>query len=127
MRGPRETQPAGYRIMNGKKMIRNMVFVGLSAVAGCSSLNSAVHGDKNVADVALRSSADIPAAQGRLIVKGSEGPNQIVEVQVEHMAPASRVKPGASGYVVWLQPDGAKEPINMGVLSVNKDLKGTLE
>jgi hypothetical protein len=113
--------------MNSKQMIRNTVFVALSALAGCSSMNGMLHGTPNTADLALRSSPDIPAAQGRLAVKGSDGPNQVVSVAVQHMAPASKVRAGATSYVVWLQPSGAKDPINMGILTVDKELKGTLE
>lgn len=114
--------------MNSKQMIRNSVFVALSALAGCSSVNGMMHGSsKDAADIALRSSTDIPAAQGRLVVKGSDGPNQVVDVTVAHMAEPSKVKATATAYVVWLSPAGATGPINVGVLSVNKDLKGSLE
>jgi hypothetical protein len=37
------------------------------------------------------------------------------------------VKSGATAYVVWLQPAEAKEPINMGILTVDKDLNGQLQ
>jgi hypothetical protein len=111
-------------IMKCKQMITSSVFVALAALAGCSEM---VHGPKNAADIALRSSSDIPAAQGRLVVKGSDGPNQVVAVSVEHMAAPTKVRSGATAYVVWLQPDLARDPINMGILTVNKDLKGTLE
>jgi len=114
--------------MDSKKMIRQAVFVALSALAGCSSMNRMVHGgSQDEANIALRSSNDIPAAQGRLSVKGSEGPNQVVSVTVQHMAAPAKVKAGTSAYVVWLLPDAAKDPINMGVLSVDKDLKGELQ
>jgi hypothetical protein len=115
-------------IMNSKQMIRNTVFVALSALAGCSSVNGMMHGSsKDAADIALRSSSDIPAAQGRLVVKGSDGPNQVVDVTVAHMAQPSKVRSNATAYVVWLDPAGTQPPINMGVLSVDKDLKGSLE
>jgi hypothetical protein len=114
--------------MDSKKMIRQAVFVALSALAGCSSMNRMVHGEsQDTANVALRSSTDIPAAQGRLAVKGSEGPNQVVDLTVQHMAPPAKVKSGATAYVVWLEPASAKEPINMGILTVDKDLKGQLQ
>ncbi len=109
-------------------MIRQAVFVALSALAGCSTWNRMTNSSsQDTANVALRSSDTIPAAQGRLAVKGSEGPNQVVDLTVEHMAPPAKVKSGATAYVVWLQPDAANEPINMGVLSVDKDLKGQLQ
>lgn len=104
------------------------VFVALSALAGCSTMQRITNsGPPDAANIELRSSDTIPSAQGRLAVKGTEGPNQVVDLTVQHMAPANRVKSGATAYVVWLRPDAAKEPINMGVLSVDKDLKGKLE
>ena len=104
------------------------VFVALSALAGCSTWNRMTNsGSQDTANIALRSSNSIPAAQGRLAVKGAEGPNQVVDLTVQHMAPPAKVKSGATAYVVWLQPEAAKEPINMGVLSVDNDLKGELQ
>ncbi len=110
-------------------MIRQTaVFVALSALAGCSTWNRMTNsGSQDAANIALRSSNSIPSAQGRLAVKGSEGPNQVVDLTVKHMAQPGRVQSGATAFVVWLQPDAAKEPINMGVLSVDKDLNGQLQ
>ncbi len=109
-------------------MIRQAAFVALSALAGCSTWNRMTNSSsQDTANIALRSSTDIPSAQGRLSVKGTEGPNQVVDLTVQHMAPPAKVKSGASAYVVWLLPDAAKEPINMGALSVDKDLKGELQ
>ena len=115
--------------MDSKKMIRQAaVFVALSALGGCSTWNRMTNSSsQDTANIALRSSDSIPSAQGRLTVKGTEGPNQVVEVSVKHMAQPYRVRPGATGFVVWLQPAAAKQPINMGVLSVDKDLNGSLQ
>ena len=117
--------------MDSKKLIgQAAVFVALSALAGagCSTWNRMTNSSsQDTANIALRSSNDIPSAQGRLAVKGTEGPNQVVDLTVKHMAPPAKVKSGASAYVVWLQPEAAKEPINMGVLSVDNDLNGELQ
>jgi hypothetical protein len=115
--------------MDSKKMIRQAaVFVALSALGGCSTWNRMTNSSsQDSANIALRSSDSIPAASGRLAVKGSEGPNQVVDLTVKHMAPPAKVKSGATAFVVWLQPAGANEPINMGILTVNKDLNGELQ
>jgi hypothetical protein len=113
--------------MHVKQMIRNSVFVAASALAGCSSMNGMLHGTPNTADLAFRSSSEIQAGQGRLAVKKADGANEVVAVTVERMAPAPRVKAGATTYVVWLLPDGASYPTNVGVLAINKDMKGSLE
>ena len=115
--------------MDSKKMIRQAaVFVALSALAGCSTWNRMTNSaSQDTANIALRSSGTIPSAQGRLAVKGTEGPNQVVDLTVNTWRRPPSVKSGATAYVVWLQPDAAKEPINMGVLGVDKDLKGELQ
>jgi hypothetical protein len=115
--------------MDSNKMLRQAaVFVALTALGGCSTWNRMTNSTSpDTANVALRSSNDIPSAQGRLAVKGAEGPNQVVDLTVKHMAPPAKVKSGATAYVVWLEPDAAKQPINMGVLAVDKDLNGELQ
>jgi hypothetical protein len=67
----------------------------------------------------------IPSATGKVKVKGEKDGNTRVKVEVAHLAqPASAFD--ASTYVVWLKPDTG-DAQNVGVLSVGKDLKGTLE
>jgi hypothetical protein len=122
--------------MSRNNFVVTCVGVALGLTAGCSYL----HGDKSqeLSNVALRSSPDIPAAQGRVIVKGNDAGAQRVTVEVDHMAHPSAVTPGATAYVVWVEPLNAHNPeragvlpvqsaVNMGVLAVDKDLKGKLQ
>jgi hypothetical protein len=74
----------------------------------------------------LTASSTMPAAQGMVQVAPA-GKEQKLRVSVEHVAPPWKINPNATAYVVWLKPHGAPHPINIGVLSVNDDLKGTLE
>jgi hypothetical protein len=73
----------------------------------------------------LQSSADMPASEGSVMAtKGSNG-NTALNVRVKHLAPASRISEEAQVYVVWVEPEGGT-PQNVGVLTVDKDLEGSL-
>ena len=58
--------------------------------------------------------------------KGEKDGNTKVKVEVAHLAAPHAVFDEASTYVVWLKPE-AGEAQNVGVLNINKDLKGELE
>jgi hypothetical protein len=68
----------------------------------------------------------IPSAVGKVKVANEKDGNTKVKVEVSHLAQPSSVFDQTSTYVVWLKPEsGAAQ--NVGVLSLNKDLKGSLE
>ena len=67
----------------------------------------------------------VPAAGGQVKVKNEKDGNTRVKVEVAHLAqPESAFN--ATTYVVWLKPQMGSAQ-NVGVLSVGKDLKGSLE
>ncbi len=73
----------------------------------------------------MRGSDSSPASQGTVAVaKGASG-NTALTVRVKHLAPAAKLADDASVYVVWVEPEGAP-PQNVGVLSVDNDLQGSL-
>lgn len=92
--------------------------LALGGVAGCG------HGNTTMP---LTVSPQMPAARGEVTLDKQDGPEQKLTVKVEHLAEPSRTNPNATVYVVWMVPQGTYNPQNIGVLSVNKDLKGTLE
>ncbi len=70
---------------------------------------------------------NVPAASGEVTTRKWEGRERAVVVTVEHLAPANQVVSGATSYVVWFKSVEANAPAqNMGVLSLNQDLEGTL-
>jgi len=73
----------------------------------------------------MATSDKTPAAVGKVKVKSEKDGNTKVKVEVAHLAqPAPTFD--ATTYVVWLKPaDGRAQ--NVGVLSVNKKLEGSLE
>jgi hypothetical protein len=68
----------------------------------------------------------IPSAVGKVKVANEKDGNTKVKVEVSHLAQPSAVFDQTSTYVVWLKPESGRAQ-NVGVLSLNKDLKGSLE
>ncbi len=97
--------------MKLNKMIMSCA-LGLTLLSGCASKDD------------LQASNVAPGARGTVKVDSDDNNNSEVTVKVEHLAPADKVFPGATNYVVWIQPSGADTFQNVGALSVNKDLEG---
>jgi len=77
--------------------------------------------------IPLGSSSAIPAAEGKVRLSKTKNGNVEIKLQVKHLAPAGRIKPGASVFVVWargLAPEA--EAQNLGALKVDKNLNGKL-
>jgi hypothetical protein len=74
----------------------------------------------------MAASGETPAAQGTVSTESGDNGNTVVHVRVKHLAPASRVAPGATTYVVWLQVLGDSVHA-VGALNVNDDLEGELD
>jgi hypothetical protein len=93
-----------------------LVVVSVALAVGCGS------GQK----VALQASDAVPAATGEVHAEAANG-NTKVDVEVEHLAPPSKIAAGANVYVVWAVRD-AKDaaPQNLGQLKVDDDRKGKL-
>jgi hypothetical protein len=90
--------------------------------AGCSSMDRAM----GMQTWTMNTSDSVQAASGKVLVGTEKDGNTKVKVQVERLAPPTVVDEDSSAYVVWLRPVGGL-PQNIGVLKVNKDLKGELE
>ena len=91
--------------------------IGALAFGGCSSMHEQTW--------TMSTTDKIPSATGKVKVKGEKDGNTRVKVEVAHLAQPSSTF-DATTYVVWLKPaDGRAQ--NVGVLSVNKKLEGSLE
>jgi hypothetical protein len=74
----------------------------------------------------MHSSAEAPASEGTVRVSSGDNGNSRVTVRVKHLAAPSRMAADSTVYVVWIQPrEGDRQ--NVGALTLNKDLEGTLE
>lgn len=92
------------------------IFIGCALsfilIAGCAHKEDMVA--SNVA----------PTAQGELKVDKDKQDNSEITVKVKHLAPPDKIFPGATNYVVWIQPEGTDTFQNVGALNVDKDLEG---
>lgn len=97
--------------MKTKKLLLGCM-LSLALAAGCSTKED------------LTASAIAPAARGEVKVTEDDQDNSEVTVTVEHLAPAEKFYPGATNYIVWIQPEGTDKFQNVGALQVDKDLEG---
>ena len=74
----------------------------------------------------MAASGETPAAEGKVTTGEGANDNTTVRVEVKHLAPPSRVAPGATTYVVWIQALGQAIQ-NVGALKLNDDLTGRLD
>jgi hypothetical protein len=68
----------------------------------------------------------VPSASGKVEVKEDDNGNRKLKVRVYHLADPEKLNPARSAYLVWIEPKG-KDPEPLGMVKVNKDLKGELE
>ena len=71
-------------------------------------------------------SASVPAGQGTVETAAGDDGNTDVIVRVSHLGQPTNVEADATVYVVWIQAHNAANQ-NVGALTVNDDLEGTLE
>ena len=57
-----------------------------------------------------------PGADGRITVEKVEGGNAMVTLDLDHLAPPSRMQDGATTYVVWFNKEG-QTPSRVGQLA----------
>ena len=107
------------KTLNLRRMGAAGALVGALAFAGCGTMSKEQTWSMNTTE-------KIPSAEGKVKVKAEKDGNTRVKVEVEHLAAPATVFEQAETYVVWLQPEtGAAQ--NVGVLNINKNLKGELE
>lgn len=99
------------------------ILLGLT-VGGCATSRDLFHGGQQT--WTLNTSPRVPAASGQVSVQPGDDGNQTVDINVQRLAEPSRVFQGANTYVVWLIAPNSP-PVNIGVLPVGQDLKGSLE
>ncbi|HEU5234714.1 MAG TPA: hypothetical protein VFU50_17775 [Terriglobales bacterium] len=66
----------------------------------------------------MRAGESNPAAMGVVHVNTDRNGNLAIELEAKHLAPADRLSPAHSNYIVWIQPSG-QQPQILGELRVN--------
>jgi len=89
-----------------------------AAVGYCSASTS----------LSMTNSPSNPAAQGEVKVGKADNGNTKIDVVVKHLAPVQKIDPKSNSYVVWARPAAEQtRAVNLGALTVNKNLEGELE
>ena len=76
--------------------------------------------------VAFQASPLQPAADGKVKVRVDQNQNTLVELELEHIAPAEKLWPPKSVYVVWAE-DTEGGIFQLGQLRVNRKRKASLK
>jgi hypothetical protein len=71
----------------------------------------------------MLSATEVPASKGTVSATKGKNDNTNVTIRVKHLAPASKISPEATTYVVWIEPrNGAMQ--NVGAMILDKNLVG---
>ena len=111
-----------------KTMMQAVVAAAGLSVAGCATpvfMQGSGGKSGQAMTQPMKSSEASPAGQGTVAVAKGPSGNTSLTVRVKHLAPAERLANDTSVYVVWVEPEGAA-PQNVGVLSVDDNLQGSL-
>ena len=76
-------------------------------------------------EVPLTASELVPAGQGKVSFEHDKNKNTRFKLETKHLARPNSLSPAKSNYVVWVKPRG-KDPQNMGILTLNDNLEGSL-
>lgn len=74
-------------------------------------------------ELAFALSPALPAAHPNARIRQDANENQLVEIEIEHMAPAEHLSPPRVVYVVWAEGDGGRI-LPLGQLRVGEDREG---
>ncbi len=100
------------------------LFRSYTAVAGLCALSIAC---ATARPQALSVSSVIPGAEGTVRASEAENENTQLDVRVRHLADPGKLSPPATTYVVWTRANSPEAPPqNIGALSVDEDLNGSL-
>lgn len=97
----------------------NVALVAAWTLSGCALFGGGVN--------KMNSSPSVPAAQGQVKFKNAANDNTGIDLEVKHLADPQKLTPPAQNYVVWTRRAKDAEPQNIGALSVDKNLTGTLK
>jgi hypothetical protein len=66
----------------------------------------------------------VPAAQGTVQVHINKNKNYVIEINISHLSPSTRLTPPSNAYVVWLI-DNEHNSINLGRLNSSSNFMST--
>lgn len=96
--------------------LKSLLLVSALSIAACAN-----------SGYVLTPSSDVPAGVGSVKVNQGANGNSEIHLEVRHLAPAARVAPGATTWVVWTRAvSGNPVAQNAGALLLN-DAEGHLD
>jgi hypothetical protein len=90
----------------------------------CSATGCGIFGGPN--QQTMRASPSIPSSEGTVESSLDDNGNVRLAIEVKRLPHPSKVAPGTTLYVVWVQP-GSAQVQNAGSLTVDDDQTGRLE
>ena len=102
-----------------------LIAILLSAAVGAGGLSGcALFGGGEVPR--MNASPVVPAAEGHAKFGKAPNGNTSIDLTVKHLADPQKLTPPVNYYVVWLRPNQDAPAQNIGALTVDKNLNGTL-
>jgi hypothetical protein len=95
-----------------KRLALTSALLGLLVSAGCAT------------PLAFGPSPVLPAIDPQARVRSDDNRNSLIEIEIEHMAPPSRLSPPRSVYVVWVEGEEGRI-LPLGQLRVGDDREGS--
>jgi len=74
----------------------------------------------------MESASNVPASEGTVKATLGDNGNTNLALRVKHLAPPFKLQADATVYVVWLQQQDQPKQ-NIGALTLNKNLEGSLD
>lgn len=102
------------------------VLLAAAAVAGCLSGCATFPTLFGSAGPKMSVSPTIPAAEGTVRFARATNDNTSIDLKVHHLANPEKLTPPAKNYVVWVRASQTAPPQNIGALTVDNNLTGTL-
>jgi len=106
------------------KSVASQFLFGVLVILGCNGVHLYAS-DK----YQLSISSTIPAAEGVVYIEqGSKTSNTEVKIKIQHLSLPENLTGPENTYVVWVRPsNGSGTAQNIGALTLDKDLDGTLK
>ena len=95
---------------------------GAACLSGCATISTLF----GPAGPKMSVSPTIPAAEGTVRFARATNDNTSINLKVKHLADPEKLTPPAKNYVVWVRNGQSAPPQNIGALTVDKNLTGTL-
>jgi hypothetical protein len=108
--------------------MKNLLLIALAAacLGGCFASGGPGVATARGGGQSLTASPTLPASEGSVKFGVAKNDNTSIALTVKHLPHPDKLTPPASVYVVWTRAKKDAPPQNIGALTVDKNLTGTL-